>query len=182
MRILLSFCFLFVTVGAFSQAQADVKSKQQHIIRTASYHDLKNVTFPSNYISGEKNGLKLFYCNDTGASYQAMIYLTTTFPGVTKQNLSFKLDTTANGYFSAFKFEEDSKISKDTIINNIRGRFLYGKFLKDQGINLSSVYAFVTLFNKTLYFFQVFTKSEDSFDMNSVRSFFKSIQFSGNQF
>ena len=178
--LMLSLLFLFASATAFCQTV--VKSKQQHIIRTASYRDLKKVTFPSNYISGEKNGLKLFYCNDSGASYQAMVYLTTSFPGVTNKNLSDKLDTTATGYFSAFKFEEDTKISRDTIINTIKGRFLYGKFEKNQGINLSSVYAFVTLFNKTLYFFQVFTKNDDSFDVNNVRSFFTSIQFTGKQF
>ena len=180
MRILSTVILLFISVSTF--CQGSVKSKEPHIIRTASYRDLKNVTFPSNYISGEKNGLKLFYCNDSNASYQAMVYLTTTFPGVTKQNLSEKLDTTSTGYFSAFKFEEDSKVSRDTTLNNIRGRFLYAKFQKNQGVNLSSVYAFVTLFNKTLYFFQVFTKDDDTFDVNKVRGFFKSIQFTGNQF
>ena len=182
MRKLLMLCFLFSFITVSTFCQTGIKTKQAHIIRTASYRDLKNVTFPSNYISGEKNGLKLFYCNDSNASYQAMVYLTTTFPSVTKENLSLKLDTTATGYFSAFKFVEDTKVSRDTSINNIKGRFLYGKFQKNQGINLSSVYAYVTLFNKTLYFFQVFTKDDDTFDVNKVRSFFKSIQFTGNQF
>ena len=180
MKIISSVIFLFIAINAFSQST--LKNKEPRIIRTASYRDLKNVTFPSNYISGEKNGLKLFYCNDSVASFQAMVYLTTTFPGVNKQNLSVKLDTAATGYFSAFKFEDDTKTSRDTTINNIMGRFLYGKFLKNQGINLASVYAFVTLYNKTLYFFQVFTKNDETFDTNKIRSFFRSIQFTGKQF
>jgi hypothetical protein len=180
MKIVYSVLLLFITVSTFCQSNA--KTKEPHIIRTASYRDLKSVTFPTNYISGEKNGLKLFYCNDSAASYQAMVYLTTKFPDVNKQNFSSKLDTTANGYFSAFKFQDNTKVSRDTTINNIRGRFLYGKFQKNQGINLASVYAFVTVFNKSLYFFQVFTKNDDGYDINSIKSFFRSVQFTGNQF